>query len=94
VDQVRDLDGEDDPQFAGMEDLVHKNEVEALLGVAHRSTRGEEVTVIVYHVSESEGSEGRYKAVTMKGVPLGCGGRPWTWASRARRLDLPSGVGL
>ena len=69
--RVRYLDGEDDPLFAGIEDLVHKNEVEALLGVAHRSTWGEEVTVIVYHVPESEGSEGEYEAVTMKGVPHG-----------------------
>ena len=69
--KVRYLDGEDDPLFAGTEDLAHRDEVEALLGVAHRSTWGEKVTVIVHHVPESEESEGEYQAVTMKGVPHG-----------------------
>jgi len=69
--KVRYLDGEDDPLFAGTEDLAHREEVEALLGVAHRSSWGEKVTVIVHHVPESEESEGEYEAVTMKGVPHG-----------------------
>jgi hypothetical protein len=41
------------------------------LGVAHKSTWGEDVTVIVHHVPESEESEEGYEAVTMKGVPFG-----------------------
>jgi len=69
--KVRYLDGEDDPLFAGTEDLANRDEIEALLGVAHRSTWGEEVTVIVHHVPESDESEGEYEAVTMKGVPHG-----------------------
>src|SRR5215211_3615674 len=68
--RVRYLNG-DDPLFAGTEDLAHRDEVEALLGVAHKSTWGEEVTVIVHHVPESEESEEGYEAVTMKGVPHG-----------------------
>ena len=41
--RVRYLDIQDDPLVAGTEDLAHRDEVEALLGVAHRSTWGEEV---------------------------------------------------
>lgn len=67
--KVRYLESEDDPLFAGTEDLAHRDEVEALLDVLHRSTWGEEVTVIVHHVPESEESEGEYEAVTMKGAP-------------------------
>ncbi len=63
--------GVDDPLFAETEDLAHKDEVQALLGVAHRSTWGEDVTVIVHHVAESEESEEGYEAVTMRGIPFG-----------------------
>ncbi len=69
--RVRYLDGADDPLFAGTEDLAHKDEVEALLGMVHRSTWGDKVTVILHHVPESEESEEGYEAVTMKGVPHG-----------------------
>lgn len=69
--RVRYLDGGDDPLFAGTEDLAHRDEVEALLGVAHKSTWSDEVTVILHHVPESEESEEGYEAVTMKGVPHG-----------------------
>src|SRR3712207_2388674 len=68
--RVRYLASEDDPLFAGTEDLVHEDEVEALLGVAHGSAWGEDVTVLVHHVPESEESEEVYEAVTMKGVPF------------------------
>ena len=69
--KVRYLDGGDDPLVGGTEDLAHKDEVEVLLGVAHGSTWGEDVTVIVHHVPESEESEEGYEATTMKGVPFG-----------------------
>src|SRR5215203_5567794 len=69
--RVRYLDGADDPLFAGTEDLAHRDEVETLLGVVQESTWGEEVTVVLHHVPESEESEGEYEAVTMKGVPHG-----------------------
>ena len=69
--KVRYVDGEDDPLFGGTEDLAHRDEVEALLGVAHRRTWGEDVTVVLHHIPESEESKGEYEAVTMKGVPHG-----------------------
>ena len=69
--RVRYLEGGDDPLFAGMEDLAYKDEVEALLGVAHSSAWGEDVAVIVHHVPESEESEEGYEAATMQGVPFG-----------------------
>lgn len=69
--KLRYLDGADDLLLAGTEDLAHRDEVEVLLGVAHKSTWGEEVTVILHHVPESEESEGEYEAVTMNGVPHG-----------------------
>jgi hypothetical protein len=50
--RVRYLDGADDPLFAGTEDLAHRDEVEALLGVAHRNNWGEKVTVILHHIPE------------------------------------------
>ena len=43
---VRYLDGENDPLFAGTEDLAHRDEIEALLGIAQKSTWGEKVMVI------------------------------------------------
>jgi hypothetical protein len=67
--RVRYLDSKDDPLFAGTDDLAHRDEVEALLGVSHGSTWGEKVMVIVHHIPESEESEEGYEAVTMKGVP-------------------------
>lgn len=69
--RVRYLDSQDDLLFAGTEDLAHRDEVEALLGVAHKSTWGEEVAVHLHHVPESEESEEGYVAITMKGVPHG-----------------------
>src|SRR5215203_7454570 len=69
--RVRYLDNPDDPLFAGTEDLAHRDEVEALLGVAHKSTWGDRVTVILHHVPESEASESGFEAVTMVGVPHG-----------------------
>lgn len=69
--RVRYLNGGEDPLFTGTEDLAHRDEVEALLGVAHKSTWGDKVTVILHHVPESEESEECYEAVTMKGVPHG-----------------------
>ena len=69
--RVRYIDSHDDPLFAGTEDLAHRDEVEALLGVAHRSSWGEKVAVVVHHVPESEEYEGGYEAVTMEGVPHG-----------------------
>ncbi len=55
--KVRYLDGGDDPRFSGTEDLVHRGEVEALLGVAHKRTWSDEVTVILHHVPESQESD-------------------------------------
>ena len=52
-------------------DVDHRDEVEVLLGVAHRSSWGGEVAIIVHYRPESEESEGEYEAVTMKGVPHG-----------------------
>jgi hypothetical protein len=69
--KVRYLNSEDDPLLAGTEDLAHRDEVEALLGVAHRSSWGEEVTIVLHHIPESEESERGYGAVTMVGVPHG-----------------------
>jgi hypothetical protein len=68
--RVRYLGGKD-PLFAGTEDLAHRDEVEALLGVVHEDSWGDEVTVVLHHVPESKESEGEYEAVTMKGVPYG-----------------------
>lgn len=69
--KVRYLDGADDPLFGESEDLVHRDEVDVLLGVAHRSTWGDRVAVILHHVPEGGESEGEYEVVTMKGVPHG-----------------------
>jgi hypothetical protein len=69
--RLRYLDNQDDPHIAGTEDLAHSDEVEVLLGVAHKSTWGDTVTVILHHVPESEESESGYEAVTMVGVPHG-----------------------
>ena len=69
--RVRYLNDADDPLFGGTEDLAYKDELEAMLGVAHGSAWGEDVVVIVHHVPESEESEEGYEAVTMKGVPFG-----------------------
>src|SRR5215210_5953025 len=69
--RVRYLDGGDDPLFAGTEDLAHRDEIEALLGVVQKCAWEDKVTVILHHVPESEESEAGYEAVTMKGVPHG-----------------------
>ncbi len=66
--KVRYLDA-DDPLFAGTEDLVHEDEVEALLGIAERKEWGEKVTIMLHHVPESDEFEGGYEAVTIAGVP-------------------------
>lgn len=66
--RVRYLDG-DDPVFAGTEDLLHKDEVEALLGVAVKSSWGEKVTVIIHYRPEDEDFGGGYEATTITGVP-------------------------
>jgi hypothetical protein len=55
----------------GAEAMVDEREIEALLGVAHPRTWGEEATAILHHVPESEDSEAGFEAVTMKGVPYG-----------------------
>ena len=60
--KVRYLDSKDDPLFAGTEDLAHRDEVEALLGVAHGSAWGKKVTIILHHIPESEESEGETDA--------------------------------
>jgi hypothetical protein len=60
--RVRYLQSDDDPLFAGTEDLAHRDEVEALLGVAHDSAWRDKVTVVVHHIPESEESEGEYEA--------------------------------
>jgi hypothetical protein len=69
--RVRYLDAGDDPLFSGTEDLAHRDEVEALLGVAQKSTWGDEVKIILHHVPESEESEEGYEAVTVSGIPFG-----------------------
>lgn len=66
--RVRYLDA-DDALSSGTEDLVHGDDVEALLGVAERKEWGEQVTVVLHHIPESEEGEGGYEAVTMTGVP-------------------------
>lgn len=67
--KVKYLDNEDDPLFAGTEDLVSSEEVEALLGVAAKRSWGDKATVILHYVPESEESEQGYEIVTMAGVP-------------------------
>lgn len=69
--RVRYLGNQDDPLSAEIEELAHKDEVEALLGVVHESTWGDSVTIMLHHVPESEAGEGGYEAVTMAGVPNG-----------------------
>ncbi len=67
--KVRYLTVRDNPSLVGTEDLMSADEVEALLGVARSRNWGEQVTVILHHIPESEESEGEYEALTMKGVP-------------------------
>ena len=69
--RVRYLGNQDDPLSAETEELTHRDEVEALLGVVHESTWGDSVTIVLHHVPESEAGEGGYEAVTMAGVPHG-----------------------
>ncbi len=59
------------PLQVDVEDMVDKQEVEVLLGVAHLQTWEDRVTVVVHHIPESGDSEAGYEAVTMKGVPYG-----------------------
>jgi hypothetical protein len=56
---VRYLGDQDGPLFAGTEDLAHRDEVEVLMGVAHKDTWGDRVTVILHHVPESEAGASR-----------------------------------
>ena len=67
--KVKYLDDEDDPLFAGTEDLVSSEEVEVLLGVAAKRYWGDRVTVVLHRIPESDEIEGEYEAVTLKGVP-------------------------
>lgn len=67
--RVRYLEVEDGPSLAGTEDLLSAGEVEALLGVARTAGWGESVSVVLYHIPESEEAEEGYEAITMKGVP-------------------------
>jgi hypothetical protein len=69
--KVEYVESADDAPPGGAEQLVDGQEVEALIGIAHTTTWGEEVTVIVHHIPESEDSEDGFEAVTMKGVPYG-----------------------
>jgi hypothetical protein len=69
--KVRYLEDEDDASLAGTEDLVSEAEVEALLGVVHKSIWEDKVTVIVHYIPESEETEGGYEAETITGVPHG-----------------------
>jgi hypothetical protein len=48
---------------------LNEGDVEALLGVARKPGWGDEVTVILHYISESEEYEEEYEAVTMTGVP-------------------------
>ncbi len=80
--RVRYLENRDDPQFVGTEDLASRDEVEALLGVAHKSTWGDRVMVILHHVPESVANESGYDAVTM-------GESPAVSRSPARTLTPP-----
>ncbi len=66
--RVKYLDS-DDSLVGGTEDLVHQDEVEALLGVAVKDSWGEKVTVIVHYRPEDEDFGGGYEATTITGVP-------------------------
>ncbi len=61
--------GSDDPMFAGTEDLAHKAEVEALLGMVVAGSWGDRVTVIVHYRPEDQDFGGGYEATTLTGVP-------------------------
>lgn len=67
--KVRYIEVADDPSLAGTEDLVSEGEVEALLGMAVKSSWGERVTVIIHHRPEDEDFAGGYEATTITGVP-------------------------
>lgn len=69
--KVEYVESADDAPSVGAVELVDGQEVEVLMGVAHSTTWGEGVTVVVYHIPESEDSEEAFEAVTMKGVPYG-----------------------
>ncbi len=66
--RVRHLYGEG-PSPSGTEDLVHRDEVEALLGLAVRNSWGEKVTIIVHYRPEDEDFGGGYEATTITGMP-------------------------
>src|SRR5215217_3998866 len=69
--KIRIRDGVEAEVLSGTEDLAHRDEVEALLGVVAKISWGGKVTLVLHHIPESEESEGNYEAVTMKGVPHG-----------------------
>ncbi len=66
--RVRHLDS-DDPLFGRTEHLLHRDKIEALLGVAVKDSWGERVAVIVHHRPEDEDFEGGYEATTITGMP-------------------------
>lgn len=67
LNRVEYLESGGAPSPVGAEAMVDEREIEALLGVAHPRTWGEEATAILHHVPESEDSEAGCEAVTMKG---------------------------
>jgi hypothetical protein len=73
---VRYLYGENDPLFAGTEDLAYRDEVEVLLGVARKSTWSDKVTVI---------DDGRHVRLIANGVDLAGG----SWIPLSSREGSP-----
>ncbi len=59
----------DDQLFGRSEVLVHRDEVEALLGVVVKDSWGHKVTVIVHYRPEDQNFGGGYEATTITGVP-------------------------
>lgn len=68
---TRYLECPDDPSLVGTEGFVGDRDVAGFTPAPPGPEWGDKVTVVVYHVPESEESEGGYEAVTMGGVPLG-----------------------
>lgn len=69
--RVRYLDAPIDPSLVGTEDLIGVEWIAGFTPAPPEPAWGERVLVVVYHVPESEESEGGYEAVTMGGTPLG-----------------------
>lgn len=57
--------------LAGTEDTWDAGEVWSFSPAPPGPAWGDQVTVVVHHIPESEETEGGYEAVTMSGVPLG-----------------------